>query len=105
MIAVIVRLPAAAETFGHIPGWINPGACGGCNVCGDVEEQEICVRCWDRWPCGTARILNIVDKDGDLIEPFAAQLDGANPLDRVDPWEGVRAEFGWAPDDEDAPLF
>lgn len=108
---VVVRMPAAAETFGHIPAWINVGMCGGCEVCGDREEQEICARCFRPrrralpapvpWPCGTARILNIVGEDDQLIEPFASQFDGRDALDCEDPWHDVRGGDGDWEDDSD----
>jgi hypothetical protein len=108
--AAVVRMPPAAETFGHVPAWINVGMCGGCEICGDAEEQQICARCirlfWRGfapvgWPCGTARILNIVGEDDQLIEPFASQYDGKDALEREDPWEDVRGDPDWEDDSDD----
>lgn len=102
---VVVRMPPAVETFGHIPVWINVGMCGGCEICGDREEQEICARCYRRgcpalnypvpWPCGTARILNIIGEDDQLIEPFATQFDGMDPYEHEDPWYDLRGDYPW----------
>lgn len=92
----IVRTPPPTETFGHEPTWINAGACGGCEVCGDREEQYVCARCFTDWPCGTARILNIVDTDGELIEPFAAEADGRDYFGPT-PWDDITG-FEWVPE-------
>ncbi|WP_042400028.1 hypothetical protein [Streptacidiphilus carbonis] len=57
-----------ARDFGHEPLLINEQRCGGCEVCGDTEEQEICVRCTVharravRWPCATAVVLGLASR-------------------------------------------
>lgn len=70
---------SAAETFGHVPVWINAGYCGGCEGCGSVEEREVCARCvrivretdqpWGRdlvdWPCMSAVVLGLVPRSRD----------------------------------------
>lgn len=48
----------ARDDFGHVPLLIHGGKCGGCEVCGDVEEQLICARCpTAAWPCASAVAL------------------------------------------------
>lgn len=51
----------AAQDFGHRPLLINEGMCGGCEVCGDAEEQEICARCFPvTYDAGWALVLDPV---------------------------------------------
>lgn len=83
----------AAEDFGHVPLLINENRCGGCEVCGTEEEQEVCARCFPMtYEPGWAWVL---DPDTDeMVSRF-----GRWPTPRTVPWPCATAAVLGLPTD------